>query len=300
MITIFTPTYNRALCLSKLADSLLKQSFQDFEWIIVDDGSTDNTQKVIESLKKKMKIIYYYQKNSGKHIAYNRGIELASGEYFVCVDSDDTLDPFAIERYCSLIKKYNTEVGFVLRQNLVGANDISKWVAIDGKKVNIADLKNIYGIVESNPLIKTFYLKKYRFPHYKKNTNEYEKFCPEDYLYNQLSKEGRFIAKNVAVYNSAYRNDGLTSNIFNLWINNSEGVLQTLRLRYYMCCDYIFTYKTINYVKCILNINALCLATHKKLKDYSPNMKMSYLLIIPSILLKIRRYRYNSWFNLKD
>ena len=99
MITVFTPTYNRAYILPRLYKSLLRQTNKQFEWIIVDDGSTDNTEEKVNNWIKenKIKIKYYKQENQGKMIAHNKGVEKSEGELFVCVDSDDYLTDNAIE-----------------------------------------------------------------------------------------------------------------------------------------------------------------------------------------------------------
>ena len=96
LISVFTPAYNRAGKIHRVFNSLLNQTFKDFEWIIVDDGSTDNTKAVIESFrqaKPHFKISYLYQDNAGKHIAINQGVTMASGEWFHIADSDDELEP---------------------------------------------------------------------------------------------------------------------------------------------------------------------------------------------------------------
>ncbi len=100
MITVATPTYNRARTLHRVFESLVKQEYKDFEWIVVDDGSTDNTEEVIEGFnasEHSFPIIYVRQEKSGKHFAVNKAVELASGEMFVTVDSDDAFTPNAFK-----------------------------------------------------------------------------------------------------------------------------------------------------------------------------------------------------------
>lgn len=89
--TIFTPTFNRRHTLPKVYQSLCNQTFKDFEWVIIDDGSTDNTAGLVRDWQAEdhFPIRYYYQKNSGKHIAWNKAVDVALGRYFVCADSDD-------------------------------------------------------------------------------------------------------------------------------------------------------------------------------------------------------------------
>lgn len=107
MITIFTPTYNNAKRLPVLYKSLINQSCEDFEWVIVDDGSTDNTEKYINSIKKDalFSISYKKIKHGGKHRAINEGAKYAKGEYFFIVDSDDYLASTAVE---DIIKFFNS------------------------------------------------------------------------------------------------------------------------------------------------------------------------------------------------
>ena len=99
-ITVFTPTYNRANYLGRLYQSLLGQTDQDFEWLIVDDGSNDGTKDLVEQFQreKQLKIDYYFQENKGKHIAVNRALDLAKGKWFVTIDSDDYIAPECIEK----------------------------------------------------------------------------------------------------------------------------------------------------------------------------------------------------------
>jgi glycosyltransferase involved in cell wall biosynthesis len=101
VFTVFTPTYNRAHTLHRVYESLKAQTYRDFEWLIVDDGSTDNTRKLVEQWQQEnlFPIRYLYQENSGKHIAFNRGVREAKGELFLTFDSDDSCVPEALERF---------------------------------------------------------------------------------------------------------------------------------------------------------------------------------------------------------
>ena len=99
-ITVFTPTYNRAHTLPRVFEGLKRQTYRNFEWIIVDDGSSDDTRAVIRGFQAEnpfFPIISRYQENSGKHVAINRAVEMARGEFFIILDSDDTCTPDALE-----------------------------------------------------------------------------------------------------------------------------------------------------------------------------------------------------------
>lgn len=106
MLTIFTPLYNREILIKRLYESLTRQTNQNFEWLVVDDGSTDNSYAVVNSIlhnENKFTIRLYSQKNSGKHVAINTGIDKAEGDIFFIVDSDDYLPNDAVEKYISIL-----------------------------------------------------------------------------------------------------------------------------------------------------------------------------------------------------
>ena len=98
--TVFTPAYNRAYTLPRAYESLRAQTFRDFEWLIVDDGSKDNTRELVESwqAKNEFPIRYIYQQNQGKPAGSNRATQEAQGELLLTLDSDDAALPHALER----------------------------------------------------------------------------------------------------------------------------------------------------------------------------------------------------------
>ena len=99
-LTIFTPAYNRAYTLHKCYESLKKQTNKDFEWLIIDDGSTDNTRELVQSWIEEnlIPIKYHYQKNQGMHGAHNSAYELIDTKLNVCIDSDDYMPDDAVEK----------------------------------------------------------------------------------------------------------------------------------------------------------------------------------------------------------
>lgn len=103
-ITVFTPVYNRSRTIHRVFDSLMEQTDKNFEWLIVDDGSTDNLKEIIDGYKNKSDFLirYYYKPNGGKHTAVNWAYKLTDSEYFITVDSDDALLPQAVERFLAL------------------------------------------------------------------------------------------------------------------------------------------------------------------------------------------------------
>ena len=100
LFTVFTPTYNRAHTLHRCFDSLAAQTLRDFEWIVVDDGSTDGTEALVAGWMSSASfpMRYLRQERSGKHIAHNHALEAARGKFFTCLDSDDALTPDSLQK----------------------------------------------------------------------------------------------------------------------------------------------------------------------------------------------------------
>jgi glycosyltransferase involved in cell wall biosynthesis len=100
LFTVFTPTYNRAHTLHRVYDSLCAQTLRDFEWIVVDDGSTDGTAELVADWAKSadFAVRYFRQQHSGKHVAHNLAMREAGGTFFLPLDSDDACTPHALER----------------------------------------------------------------------------------------------------------------------------------------------------------------------------------------------------------
>ena len=218
MITVFTPTYNRKNELVNLYNSLLKQDFKDFEWLIVDDGSTDDTEELITKLKaeNKIQVNYYKQENRGKSFAHNTGVSLAKGEFFVGIDSDCTLCNGAlntINYYFQKIKNSKDICGMSFLNCKNGSNQIvgSKFPKDEMEETyyNIYHKCNVTG--DKEMVFKTEVLRKYKFPIY-----ENEKFVPEAMLFNRICKEYKFLCVNKTVINVEYIQGGYSSNYFNL------------------------------------------------------------------------------------
>jgi glycosyltransferase involved in cell wall biosynthesis len=120
--TVFTPTYDRAYTLHRVFNSLKEQTFRDFEWLIVDDGSTDNTESLVKGWEKEVDfpIRYYYQENSGHQMAFNRGVKEAFGGLFLRFDSDDACLPNALECF----KNHWDQIPVDVKNSFVGITSL--------------------------------------------------------------------------------------------------------------------------------------------------------------------------------
>lgn len=207
-ISIFTPTYNRAFCIHRVFESLQQQTFKNFEWIVVDDGSTDNTKELIKGFKEtsNFKIIYFKQKNQGKHVAINKGTSLASGELFSIIDSDDYVTKNYVETvlfYFNKIKDNATIAGITIprgNQSKVGIlpNDALICNLFDLYKYNISG--------ECDMIIRTNIMRDFPFPQFSG-----ENFCPESLIWKRMSTKYNFYFVNKTIQIGEYQKDGLSS-----------------------------------------------------------------------------------------
>lgn len=154
-LTVFTPTYNRADLLEVLYNSLKRQTSNDFLWMVIDDGSTDNTQEVVESFKKaenKFEIIYIKKKNGGLHSGYNTAIANATTELMIPIDSDDYMPDDGVEKIVNFWK----ENGGDEYAGIIGLDYDPQGNLIGGELPNVKTLNpvdltvNIYGIKQGD------------------------------------------------------------------------------------------------------------------------------------------------------
>lgn len=214
MITVLTPTYNRASLLINLYQSLTKQDFEDFEWVIVDDGSTDTTTDIVDKFIKKQKIVitYIQQLNGGKHKALNRGVKEAKGELILIVDSDDSLPQNSL----SIIHRYYLDIkdnpliggicGLMAHHDgtVIGKRNVSLPINISS-----IEMRYKYGFVgDVCEVFKIDVLREFPFPEL-----DNERFCPEDLVLNRIAKKFKLLFINDVIYLRDYLEGGLTSKI---------------------------------------------------------------------------------------
>lgn len=291
-LTIFTPTYNREKYLKRLYESLIEQTNQSFEWIIVDDGSTDNTKNIIRNfiLDNKIKITYYVQKNSGKHVAHNKGVEMCNSELFYCVDSDDYLPNNAVMRILDIWDRRDINIEYT---GIVGLKGYENGKVMGGEfqknitSSTLSDLYNIYGKKGETALIfKTEYLKKNLFPVY-----EGEKFLSEEIVYNELDKIAPLIIENTVLYIMEYLDDGLTNNYLKAWSHSPKGVLTLLKSRYERARNIEGVKKYYRCCKVILIFNAFCIHKDIDIFDNTPNKILSMILLPISVLVEKIKFK---------
>ena len=240
MITVFTPAYNRAYTLGRLYQSLQQQDCLDFEWLVINDGSTDNTDALFQQWmqeKNVFSIRYYRIANGGKQRAINKALELAKGDYFFIVDSDDLLCSNAISFIKKGFKTLPESESFIGISTVKGdleGNPIRYKPLIDETK-GYVDLNNLqraqYNLqADMAEVFFTAKLRLYKFPVWSG-----EKFTPEAVVWDQLALDGYKIRWfNEIVYLCEYQTDGLTNSSWNLLRKNPMGyaMLFNMQLKY--------------------------------------------------------------------
>lgn len=230
--TVFIPTYNRAHLLGRALQSLEQQTFQDFNVLIVDDGSTDDTSGVVQQWESanKFPIRYVRQSNRGKHTAHNTALPLITGRFTVILDSDDMLAPRALELFRNV-------------WDSIPPSEQDRFAGVEGLCANLKDGSvigtrfpcdaNGAGFMDSNYLelyrrfqvdgdksnaILTSVLREHPFPCFPG-----EKFVPEALVWKRIALTYKFRYFNEIVQITEYQRDGLSSNPFMLRVNNPNG-----------------------------------------------------------------------------
>lgn len=233
LITVFTPSYNRAHLLPRLYESLKAQTMQCFEWIIVDDGSTDDTEDVVKEWIQHEEggnnpstleginggIHYFRQPNGGKHRAINRGVEEAQGELFFIVDSDDTLPENSIKTiydYWLEIrddKSFGGVAGYMAHHN---GEIIGKGCDKEILDCNSLDLRYRYNVKgDMAEVFRTDVLKEFPFLEI-----DDERFCPEALVWNRIAQKYKLRVFHSVIYYRDYLSGGLTDKIVAIRMNS--------------------------------------------------------------------------------
>jgi glycosyltransferase involved in cell wall biosynthesis len=223
VFSIITSTYNRKHTLKGVYEGLLRQTFTDFEWLIVDDGSNDGTSELVAEWKASFPIVYKYKENGGKPSAVNLGIACARGKYIIALDSDDVPVPEAIAVFVEEFKNTPDDVCAVgvltmTMSGIIIGSELSRPIV----EMTMLEAYSRHGITGDKWLaFKAEVAKKFLFPTY-----DSEKFAPEGLVFNRMSRYGyktRFVNRPLLVHE--YLPDGLTHNHLKLKVSNPIGFI---------------------------------------------------------------------------
>lgn len=222
-LTIFTPTYNRAYILHLGYEALLRQTCKDFVWLIVDDGSTDNTREMVEGwiTEGKIEIRYHYQENQGMHGAHNTAYRLIDTELNTCIDSDDYMPDDAVEKIVCFWKEHGSE----RYAGIIGLDVNNKGGLIGTPFLNECHETTLSGFYErggrgdKKMVYRTEVIKKY--PEYP--VFEGEKYVGLAYKYMLIDQDYKLLTLNEPLVTVDYQNDGSSVNMYRQYWNNPRG-----------------------------------------------------------------------------
>lgn len=275
-ITVFTPAYNRAHTLHRIYESLLKQDCKDFVWLIVDDGSTDDTAELVKCWQENdngFEIRYVYKENGGMHTAHNTAYENIDTELNVCIDSDDCLADNAIKK---IIDKWNDVkdkdyAGIIGLDADFGGNVIGTGFPDDLQETTLSGYYAAGGSGDKKLVYRTDVINKY--PPYPVFENE--KYVALAYKYRLIDQEYKLAVLNEVLCNVEYQSDGSSNSMFKQYIKNPNGFAFWRKV----CMKYPQSKNRV-FVDCIHYVSSGILAKNRNFIKESP-LKIKTFLAIP-------------------
>lgn len=221
-LSIVTPTYNRAHLLTACFESLCRQTAFDFEWIVIDDGSTDNTEAVVSSFKAdKFPILYRKKPNGGKHTALNEAHDMIRGKYVLILDSDDTLTKDAAAAVKAEWEKWEQDATVGIVTLLKGRSEDDPNCVVRDWNTPVDVMRYRRSCLRSNDcceVIRAELFKKYPFPVFPG-----ERFLAEGALWGRVSFDCKCVYVNKVIYLCDYLEGGLTKSGRAMRVRNPLG-----------------------------------------------------------------------------
>lgn len=287
-ITIFTPTYNRAYILKPLYCSLVEQTNKNFCWVVIDDGSTDDTEQLVRSFIEEgiVDIRYYKQTNGGKQRAQNLAVEYCDTELFYCVDSDDYLPTDAVD---SILKKWDAEsssrelAGIIALRGSDEITPLGTWLPEGVEYSTVWDLYFKYHHKGDIALIyRTDILRSYPYP-----VEPGEKFIAETYSSYLIDQKYEMALLQKVTWICKYLPDGYTHNARKITRENPIGYMRIKRLYIELATDVALRFEST----VLFLVGAYFAGSYWKYWRTLPNKIEAGFAILPSILLANTEFR---------
>lgn len=280
-LTVFTPTYNRAYCLNQLYESLQRQTCKDFDWLIIDDGSSDTTEALVNGwiAEQQMSIRYIKQENQGMHGAHNTAYEYIETELNVCIDSDDYMPDDAVEHIVTFWSEHGTDevcglVGLDAYTDgrLVGT-DLPQHIS----RSTLFDLYQKHGISGDKKLVyRSELTKRYPYPLF-----EGENYVGLAYKYHLLDQDYELLLMNEVLVHVEYLPDGSSRNMLHQYRKNPQGFAFYRKA----LMKLPFASNSFKYRQAVHYISSCLLSANKKWLKDAPYKALTVLAVIPGLLL---------------
>ncbi len=220
-LTIFTPAYNRAHTLIRTYESLCRQSCKDFDWLVIDDGSTDNTEALVREWQQRdngFNIDYVWKENGGLHTGYNKAIELIQNELCVCIDSDDFMPENAVER---ILVTWKENCSYDVA-GIIGLDFLLDNTPLGGWFPNVSKCHGYDLVFKYNHKCDVKYVARTDLL---KTVAPQPSFCGEknfnpSYMYKQIDINYEWIIMNENICYVDYQSDGMANAIFKQYLNS--------------------------------------------------------------------------------
>jgi len=275
-LTVFTPAYNRAHTLSRTYQSLKRQNNKNFIWLIVDDGSTDDTRKLIEkwiTKENEFTIQYIYKENGGMHTAHNVAYQNITTELNVCIDSDDCLAENAIDMILSTWDKIKDQryAGIIGLDADFNNHIIGNSFPKDMKETTLREYYAQGGKGDKKLVYRTDIINSY--PEYP--TFENEKYVALAYKYRLIDQDHKLYVISKILCNVEYQSDGSSHTMWKQYLNNPKGFVFWRKV----CMHYPESQKRL-FIDCIHYVSSSLISHNKHFIQESPR-KLLTILSIP-------------------
>lgn len=296
-LTVFTPTYNRGYIIHNCYDSLCRQTNKDFVWLIIDDGSTDNTAQLVNEWQKQdndFEIRYIYKENGGMHTAHNTAYENIDTELNVCIDSDDYMPDDAVEKIVSFWKEYgsNEYAGIIALDVYENSRKVIGNELPKKESITLMGYYNDGGVGDKKLIYRTDVIKQTPpYPEFKG-----EKYVGLAYKYHIVDQQKKLLIMNEPVCIVDYQEDGSSFSMWKQYYNNPKG-FAFFRISEMKYQSGLALFKT-----CIHYVSSSIIAKDCKFLSKSPK-KIQTFLAIPAgfLLFIINKYKVkkDSSFSMK-
>lgn len=279
-LTIFTPAYNRAHTLGRTYESLLRQTCDDFEWLIVDDGSKDSTKTLVEGWiqEGKISIRYIYQQNQGMHGAHNTAYRNIDTELNTCIDSDDYMPDDAVETIVNFWKAHGSDkyAGIIGLDCTEGGNIIGTSFPEGMTETTLNGFYAKGGKGDKKLVYRTDVIKQYpEYPIF-----EGEKYVSLGYKYLLIDQDYTLLTLNKPLVVVEYQQDGSSMNMYRQYWNNPQGFAFIRKVDMKLCGSLKRKFES-----CIHYVSSSIRSKNTHFIAESPLPGLTILAILPGIIL---------------
>ena len=283
VLTVFTPTYNRAHTLLRTYESLLQQDCKEFIWLIIDDGSTDNTAELVKSWQSKengFEIRYIYKENGGRHTAHNTAYENIDTELNTCIDSDDKLAPGAVRMILDKWERVRDQgyAGMIGLDADFDNNVIGKGFPEGMTETTVIGYYSAGGSGDKKLVYRTDIINQYpAYPVF-----EGEKYVSLSYKYRLIDQKYKMAVLDEVLCNVEYQPDGSSGTMWKQYLKNPRGFAFWRKV----CMQYPESKKRL-LVDCIHYCSSSILAGNRHFVRQSPRKILTVLCTLPGFVLSL-------------